>query len=111
MQTMPIKVSVENAVQAKGEIERLEAQGYPREHIHIFAHSENRAGNINKALDTKDVGMKEQDLMGSMMNLFTERGEVLRNKMEATGLTTDEAEAAERDLDRGKLVIVAHNKM
>jgi hypothetical protein len=45
-----------------------------------------------------------------MMNLFTDRGEVLRNKMEATGLTSDEADAAERDLDSGKLVIVAHNK-
>jgi hypothetical protein len=110
MQTTPIKVSVENAVQAKGEIERLEAQGYPREHIHIFAHSKNRSGDINEALDTKDIGIKEQGLMGSMMNLFTDRGEVLRNKMEATGLTSDEADAAERDLDSGKLVIVAHNK-
>jgi hypothetical protein len=54
--------------------------------------------------------MKEQGLMGSMKNLFTERGEVLRNKMEATGLTRNEAVAAERDLDSGKLVIVAHNK-
>ena len=55
--------------------------------------------------------MKEQGLMGSMMNLFTERGEELRNKMEATGLTRDEAASAERELDSGKLVIVAHNKM
>jgi hypothetical protein len=111
MKTMPINVSVENVVQAKTEIERLEAQGYPREHIHIFAHNKNLSSNINESLDTNDVGMREQGLMGSMINLFSERGEVLRNKMEATGLTSDEAVAAERDLDRGKLVIVAHKKM
>lgn len=106
---MTIKVTVENAVQAKQEIEKFETQGYSRDNIHIFAHFKERADDINDALDTKDVGVKEQGFLESMKNLFTSRGDELRSKMEAAGLTKEEASAAEKELDAGKLVIVAHN--
>lgn len=106
---MTIKLSVENAVQAKQEIEKLEATGYSKDHIHIFAHFKDRADDINDALDTKDVGIKEQGFLNSMKNIFTSRGDELRNKMEAAGLSKEEAAAAEEELDNGKLVIVAHN--
>jgi len=80
---MTVKLTVENAVQAKQEIEKLETQGYVRDNIHIFAHFKERADDINDALDTSEVGMKEQGFLNSMKNLFTSRGDELRNKMEA----------------------------
>ena len=107
---MTVKLTVENAVQAKQEVERLEAEGYSKDHIHIFAHFKERADDINDALDTKDVGIKEQGFLNSMKNMFTSRGDELRSKMVAIGLTTQEAEAAEKELDKGKLIIVAHKK-
>lgn len=106
---MTVKLTVENAVQAKPEIEKLESQGYTRDNIHIFAHFKERSDDINEALDTSDVGMKEQGFLQSMKNLFTSRGDELRNKMEAAGLSKEEAAAAEKELDQGKLVIIAHN--
>ncbi|MER2260953.1 MAG: general stress protein [Psychrobacillus sp.] len=106
---MTVKLTVENAVQAKQEIERLETQGYHKDHIHIFAHSKDRADDINDALDTSDVGMKEMGFLQSMKNMFTSRGDELRAKMSGAGLSTQEAEAAEKELDEGKLVIVAHD--
>ncbi len=107
---MTVKLTVENAVQAKAEVERLEAEGYSKDHIHVFAHFKERADDINNALDTKDVGMKEQGFLESMKNMFTSRGDELRSKMVATGLTMEEAEAAESELDKGKLIIIAHKK-
>ncbi|TQR20380.1 general stress protein [Psychrobacillus vulpis] len=107
---MTVKLTVENAVQAKQEIEKLETQGYSRDHIHIFAHFKERADDINDALDTKDVGMIEQGFLESMKNMFTSRGDKLRSKMEATGLSKEEAAAAEQELDQGKLIIIAHKK-
>lgn len=107
---MTVKLTVENALQAKTEIEKLEAQGYSNEHIHVFAHFKERADDINEALDTSDVGMKEQGFLESMKNLFTSRGDELRSKMEATGLSKEEAATAEAELDKGKLVIVAHKQ-
>lgn len=106
---MTVKLTVENAVQAKQEIEKLETQGYSKDHIHIFAHFKERADDINDALDTSDVGMKEQGFLQSMKNMFTSRGDELRSKMEAAGLTKQEAAAAEQELDKGKLIIIAHN--
>ena len=57
-----------------------------------------------------DFREKEQGFLNSMKNLFTSRGDELRSKMVAIGLTTQEAEAAEKELDKGKLIIVAHKK-
>ena len=106
---MTVKLTVENAVQAKQEIEKLETQGYVRDNIHIFAHFKERADDINDALDTSDVGMKEQGFLQSFKNMFTSRGDELRSKIEAAGISKQEAEAAEKELDEGKLVIIAHN--
>lgn len=105
---MTVKLTVENALQAKEEIEKLETQGYSKDHIHIFAHFKERADDINDALNTSDVGMKEQGFLESMKNLFTSRGDELRSKMESIGLSKEEAAAAEAELDKGKLIIIAH---
>jgi len=105
---MTVKLTVENAVQAKQEIEKLETQGYSRDNIHIFAHFKDRSDDINNALDTKDVGMKEQGFLESMKNMFVSRGDELRSKMQAAGLTEAEADAAEKELDQGKLILIAH---
>ena len=106
---MTVKTTVENAVQAKVEIEKLVKEGFTHDDIYIFAHDKKRGGNISDALDTEDVGIKEQGFLDSMKNMFTSRGDELRNKMEAAGLSTEEAATAEEELDQGKLVIIAQS--
>ena len=107
---MTIKRIVENAVQAKKEIEDLTTQGYTHDDIYIFAHDKKRSDDITDALDTESVGMAEQGFLNSMKNMFTSRGDELRNKMEAAGLTAEDAADAERELDHGKLVVIANKK-
>ncbi len=104
---MTVKKTVENAVQAKQEIESLVTQGYTHDEIYIFAHDKKRSDHITDALDTEEVGMKEQGFLDSMKNMFSSRGDELRSKMEAAGLTTDEAATAESELDQGKLIVIA----
>ena len=43
---MTVKKTVENAVQAKKEIEELVTQGYTHDDIYIFAHDKKRASHI-----------------------------------------------------------------
>ncbi|ETT87909.1 general stress protein [Viridibacillus sp. FSL R5-0477] len=105
---MTLKLTVENAVQALEEIKKLELQGHSRDDIYVFAHFKERSDDINKALDTAEVGIKEQGILNSMKNMFTSRGDELRNKMEAAGLTKEEAANAEEELDQGKLIIIAN---
>jgi hypothetical protein len=104
---MTIKLIVENAVQAKKEIDDLATKGYTHDDIYIFAHDKRRSDNITDALNTEEVGMKEQGFLDSMKNMFSSRGDELRSKMEAAGLSSQEADAYEKELDEGKLVIIA----
>ncbi|NEU36752.1 general stress protein [bacterium LRH843] len=104
---MTVNLTVENVVQAKEEVEKLEMQGYSRDDIYIFAHSKKRGDDISQALHTEEIGMREQGFIDSMKNIVASRGEELRNKMEAAGLSANEAANAEAQLDTGKLVIIA----
>ncbi|MGI2328677.1 general stress protein [Planococcus sp. YIM B11945] len=104
---MTVKFTVENAVQAREEIEKLVAQGFTHDDIYIFAHDKRREADITEALDTESVGMKEQGFLDSLKNMTTSRGDELRSKMAAAGLSDQEAEEYEEELDKGKLVIIA----
>lgn len=105
---MATKYTVENAVQAKQKVEELEMQGHARDDIYLFAHSKDREGHISDVLDTEKVGMSDQGFFKSMKNAFSKRGDQLRSDMQAAGLTQAEAEAAEEELDKGKLVLIVN---
>jgi len=105
---MTVKLSVENVVQAKQEVENLEAQGYIRDNIYIFAHFEEREDNINEALGTEEAGVSEQGFLTTMKNYVNSRGDELRNELRSVGLSETEAAEFEKVLDTGKLVIVAN---
>ena len=105
---MTIKMTVENALQAKKEIEKLETQGFTHDDIYIFAHDKHRQKDVTDALDTESVGFKEQGFLNSMKNMTSSRGDELRAKMEGAGLTKQEAADYEEELDKGKLVIIAN---
>ncbi len=105
--SLPIQRTVENALQAKEEIEKLETEGYTHDEIFVFAHDKKRGNHITDALDTETVSMKDQGFLSSMKNMFTSRGDELRSKMEAAGLSKEEAAQAEMELDQGKLIIIA----
>lgn len=104
---MLVNVTVENVVQAKTQVEMLEIEGYSRDDIYIFTHSPERSNHVSDALHTKEVGLEEQGFIDSMKNMFTSRGDELRNEMEAVGLSKEEAAIAEAKLDMGKLILIA----
>ena len=97
----------ENAMKAKQEIERLEAQGYDRDNIYLFAHDKDVEKNLAETFDTETAGVGEQGLFGSMKNVVNKRGDELRQEMEAVGISQKEAAEYEEVLDTGKLVILA----
>lgn len=108
---MTVNLTVENVLQAKEEVEKLELRGYSRDEIYIFSHSKKRGDHISDALQTEEVGISEQGFIDSMKNMFVSRGDELRNKMEAAGLSVNEAANAEAQLDTGKLVIIAKKQI
>ena len=101
---------VENGVEAKDTIQSLETQGYNKENIYLFAHDEDRSEHLTEATDTGAVGMKEQGFLNSITNVFKSRGDELRSKFEALGMSAQEAEQYEVELDKGRLVLVASDQ-
>lgn len=102
---------VENGVQATEQINLLETQGFTKENIYIFAHSQDRSEHLTEATETDDMGIKEQGLFDSIGNIFKSRGDELRSKFESLGLSKQEADQYEVELDKGRLVLVATNEL
>lgn len=101
-----IKV-VENGVQAKRVMEELVRQGYTKDDIYLLAHDKDRSEDLTEALDLKEIGVFEQGMLDSIANVFRTRGEELRSKLQSLGLSEEEAALYEKDMDLGKVVVVA----
>jgi len=87
----------------------LAIQGYEYDHIYLFAHDEERSKDLTDVTDTGVVGVGELGVLDSVSNVFRKRGDELRAKFEAVGLSDEEAEQYEKVLDQGQVVIVATN--
>jgi hypothetical protein len=98
---------VENGVQAKEVIDRLQGEGFLREEVYIFAHDKDTSKDLTDATHSGKVGIKEQGVFDSMGNVFKKRGDELRSKMQNLGLTETEAKQYEEDLDKFKVVVIA----
>lgn len=98
---------VENGLQAKQEIEQFLNQGYTKDEVFLLAHGKERSEDLTEALDTNEIGVNEQGFFDSIANVFRSRGDELRAKMESLGLTDREAQQFEKELDRGRVMVVA----
>jgi hypothetical protein len=106
MMMVTVKV-VENGVQAKKEIDEFMMQGYTKDDIYLLAHNKDRSEDLTDALDIKEISVAEQGILDSVANVFRTRGDELRSKLESLGLSADEAALYEKDMDLGKVVVVA----
>ncbi|MEH7082269.1 general stress protein [Neobacillus drentensis] len=98
---------VENGLQAKQEIEQLLNQGFTKDEVYLLAHGKERSEDLSEALDTNEIGVNEQGFFDSIANVFRSRGDELRSKMESLGLSDTEAQQFEKELDRGRVMVVA----
>ena len=99
---------VENGVQATQIIQELEGEGYHKDQIYLFAHDSTRSKHLTDQTDTRHIGLKEEGIFDKMANAFRSRGEKLRERMTTIGVSQSKAMELERELDNGRVVIVAH---
>ncbi|MCQ6282615.1 general stress protein [Bacillus sp. EB600] len=98
---------VENGVEAKKVIDQFLNQGVSKEDVYVLAHDEDRSEDLTDALGANNIGVQEQGFMDTFTNVFRTRGEELRSKLESLGLSNQEAEHLEEELDQGRIVVVA----
>lgn len=98
---------VQNGVQAVEAVNELHAAGYTAENIFVLAYDQDRSGRIAEAADAHEVGIKEEGLFTAIANLFRSRGDELRAKIVSFGFTETEAAFYEKELDLGRVLIIA----
>ncbi|GAB6992419.1 YflT domain-containing protein [Paenibacillus pini] len=98
---------VENGVQAVQEVNQLRSTGYVYENIFVLAHDGNRTERIADTADANEVGIKEEGMFDALANLFRSRGDELRAKITSFGFTKAEADFYEKELDLGKVLVIA----
>ncbi|MGN7765149.1 MULTISPECIES: general stress protein [Paenibacillus] len=102
---------LENGIQAIEEVNRLRDSGYTRDDIYVISHNADREGRIVDAADTNEVGLHEEGLFGSIANMFRSRGDALRNKITSLGFSAAEAGFYEKELDTGKVLVIAKKNL
>lgn len=104
---MAVVKIVENGVQAKEGMELFMTQGFNNHEIFLLAHDKNRTEDLIEKLGASEIGLEEQGFLDSVANVFRSRGDELRSKLESLGLTAAEAEHYEKELDYGKVLLIA----
>lgn len=98
---------VNNGLEAFDTVKDLHRQGFREEEIYVLAHGENRTDRIADIANANTIGASEEGVIQSVANLFRDRGDQLRAKIEALGFDAGEAEQYEAELDRGKVLVMA----
>ena len=98
---------VENGVQAVTEVRQLQSSGYVYDNIFVLAHDGDLTDRIADISNANEIGIKEEGIFDSIANLFRSRGNELRAKITSLGFTDAEADFYEKELDLGKVLVIA----
>ncbi|GGG09063.1 general stress protein [Paenibacillus abyssi] len=85
----------------------LNQRGYSQDDIYVLAHDDDHTDSLADATNANTIGMSEEGVFTSMANLFRSRGDELRAKLESIGLSEQEADQYEQELDKGKVLVIA----
>lgn len=100
---------VENVVEAKKAVDQLIQEGFTKDEVYLLAHDSDRSQHLTEGTDTSSIGASEQGVFDSMANVFRTRVDELRAKMKSLKLSEMEAEKLEKELDDGRVVVIATN--
>lgn len=98
---------VQNGLQAVDTVQELRAIGYHSDDIYVIAHNQDQADRIVENSNANEVGIKEEGIFDAIANLFRSRGDELRAKIVSLGFTELEADYYEKELDLGKVLVIA----
>ncbi|MBH0228891.1 general stress protein [Halobacillus yeomjeoni] len=88
------------------DVKSLKQKGIDNENIYILAHDDDRTERISSNVNANTIGLSEQDLKKVLGNIFSKQGDELRTKLQEMGLSEQEAEEYEEDMDEGKVLLI-----
>src|SRR5690554_5953795 len=94
---------VNNALEVDQTLKFLINEGYDKDFLYVLTHDDRRTEHISEATDAKEIGFLEEGPITAIANLFRSKGDELRAKLRSMGVSKEEAEHLEEQLDRGKV--------
>ncbi|WP_022793032.1 general stress protein [Marinococcus halotolerans] len=88
------------------DVQRLAEKGIDKSNVYVMTHDNDRTGRIAENANANTVGMKEEGLKNAVGNMFSKKGDELRNKLQEIGLSQEEAHEYEDELDEGKILLI-----
>ncbi|WP_270180496.1 general stress protein [Alkalihalobacillus sp. CinArs1] len=98
----PLVREYQNDEKLKADIEELSNIGISKDAIYVLSHDDDRTERVADGVDANTIDRKEMGLK-SLKNVFSRKGDELRNKMEEIGFSKEEAERYESEMDKGKI--------
>lgn len=108
-QMKPSVQIVTTAMDALHAVRELNRRGYKQDDIYVLAHDSEQTKELADATDANQISMAEEGVLSSVANVFRSRGEEIRSKLQAIGITEAEAERYEEELDQGRVLVITHN--
>ncbi|WP_345241239.1 general stress protein [Pontibacillus salipaludis] len=102
----PFVQEYHNDEKLQNDVQKLADNGIKKEHIYLMTHDEDRTERLANNTDANTVGAQEMNFAEVIGNIFSEKGEELRNKLQDLGFSESEADSYEEDLDEGKILLM-----
>ncbi|ALC84016.1 MULTISPECIES: general stress protein [Bacillus] len=87
------------------DVEELKRLGVNREDIYVLSHDDDRTNRVATHANANTIGAAETGLADAVGNIFSKKGDELRNKMYDIGFSEAESASFEERLDEGKLLL------
>jgi hypothetical protein len=99
--------TVNNILEARDKIQQLIDEGYVKESLYVLAHDSDRTDHLVEHTKANPIGIIEEGVITALANLFRSRGDELRAKLRSMGVSKEQSELLETEMDYGKIVILA----
>ncbi len=91
------------------EVKELTAQGIDKEDLYVLTHDDDRTNRLADNADINTIGIAEEGLGTAVGNMFRDKGDELREKLQQMGYSQFESEELEEKLDQGKVLLLINN--
>ncbi|WP_164217941.1 general stress protein [Virgibacillus sp. YIM 98842] len=95
-----------NDEQLVTDVSILKDRGVDKNNVYVISHDNDRTDRIAGNADANTIGMKEMDFGNAVGNLFSSKGDELRTKLNEIGLSEEEANKYEEEMDEGKVLLI-----
>ncbi|WP_202915283.1 general stress protein [Paenibacillus paridis] len=99
--------TVNNPVEVQEQVYKFQTEGYAKDRIYVLTHDKDRTKRIVDNTDAEKIGVAEEGLGNAIANIFRSTGDELRAKMRSLGISEQDAQRLEREMDQDKILVIA----